>query len=158
MLELSLIKETVTQVADAITAVLGIDTEIVDSHLKIISGTGRFHKRVGTYEESGNLDSNEYYARMIRSGKEGVCLDAGSDRNYNRQEGELSEITCPIMVDGDVVGLIGQIAFTAKQHAVLCERTQALLVYLRKMAEQFQIGYFKEFGDLIVDSFRIRVE
>jgi len=29
---------------------------------------------------------------------------------------------------------------------------------LRKMAEQFQIGYFKEFGDLIVDSFRIRVE
>ena len=65
MLELSLIQDTVTQIADAITAVLEIDTEIVDNNLLIVSGTGRFRKKVGTYEEYGEWEYGGYYRNMI---------------------------------------------------------------------------------------------
>ena len=135
MLELSLIQDTVTQIADAITAVLEIDTEIVDTNLLIVSGTGRFRKKVGTYEEYGEWEHGGYYRQMIETGEEQVCLDTKNHPFYNPMEGELSEITCPIIFEGNVVGLIGLIAFTEEQHQVLCTRTQVLCDYLRKMAE-----------------------
>ena len=135
MLELSLIQDTVTQIADAITAVLEIDTEIVDNNLLIVSGTGRFRKKVGTYEEYGEWEHGGYYRQMIETGEEQVCLDTKNHPFYNPMEGELSEITCPIIFEGNVVGLIGLIAFTEEQHQVLCTITQVLCDYLRKMAE-----------------------
>lgn len=39
---LSLIRDTVQQAAQAITAALDLETEIVDENLKIIGGTGRY--------------------------------------------------------------------------------------------------------------------
>ena len=38
------IKETVQQVADAITASIELETEIVDQDLMIVGGTGRYKK------------------------------------------------------------------------------------------------------------------
>ena len=40
MLELSVIRDTVMNVAEAITAALEIETEIINEHLEIIGGTG----------------------------------------------------------------------------------------------------------------------
>ena len=50
------IKETVQQVADAITASIELETEIVDQDLMIVGGTGRYKKKIGTFEEEGNLN------------------------------------------------------------------------------------------------------
>ena len=44
------IKETVQQVADAITASIELETEIVDQNLMIVGGTGRYKKKIGTFE------------------------------------------------------------------------------------------------------------
>jgi Tfp pilus tip-associated adhesin PilY1 len=44
-MSLSLIKDTVQKVADAITAALDIETEIVDDRLMIIGGTGRYAEK-----------------------------------------------------------------------------------------------------------------
>ena len=43
------IKETVQQVADAITASIELETEIVDQDLMIVGGTGRYKKKIGTF-------------------------------------------------------------------------------------------------------------
>lgn len=135
MYELSSIQETVTQVAEAITIVLEIDTEIVDHRLKIISGTGRYKKKVGDYEEDGDLDSPYIYGTLIRTGTEYVCLDTRTDPKYHPAEGELAEISCPIKIEGELVGMIGLIAFTKEQQSKIKANAPMFLNFLRQMAQ-----------------------
>lgn len=135
MLELSTIKDTVRQVADAITAAIGIETEIVDARLQIIGGTGRYVKKIGTYEEDGDLDSPYIYSRILKTGREYVCADVQGDERYCPQEEELAEIACPIQVESQVIGIIGLVAFTEEQQEKIQGNHESLLNFLRRMSE-----------------------
>ena len=50
---LSLIRDTVQQAAQAITAALDLETEIVDESLKIIGGTGRYAEKSDLTKKTG---------------------------------------------------------------------------------------------------------
>ena len=112
---LSMIKDTVASVAQAITAALEIETEIVDDRLEIIAGTGRYASKIGEYEEGGDLDTGAIYGKILKTGKGYLCTDPDTDPFYAPQEGELAEISCPILLDGKVIGIIGLVAFTEEQ-------------------------------------------
>ncbi len=47
MSDLQIIKESVQQVAEAISIALGVEVEIVDNKLTVIGGTGVYHDRIG---------------------------------------------------------------------------------------------------------------
>jgi hypothetical protein len=81
-MRLAFIRDTVQKVAEAITAALDIETEIVDDGLEIIGGTGRYTDKIGTYEEMGDLNSNFIYARLLKTGAEYICSDPASDPLY----------------------------------------------------------------------------
>lgn len=134
-MELILIKETVQQVAEAITAALEIETEIVDANLRIIGGTGRYLAKVNAYEEEGDLYSSFLYARLLRTCSDYICLDPSSDATYDPKENELAEICCPIVLDHKAVGLIGLIAFTEEQREKISSKQDTLLSFLHIMAE-----------------------
>jgi transcriptional regulator with PAS, ATPase and Fis domain len=135
MLSLSSIQNTVMQVAEAITAALDIETEIVDSQLRIIGGTGRYVKKIGSLEEEGQLESGFIYASILRTGKEYVCMDVRKDPNYNQKEGEFAEISCPIQVENQIIGIIGLVAFTPAQQEKMSARSDTYLNFLRRMSE-----------------------
>lgn len=135
MLSLSSIQNTVMQVAEAITAALDIETEIVDDQLRIIGGTGRYVKKIGSMEEDGNLDSGFIYATILKTGREYVCMDVRQDSNYNQKEGEFAEISCPIQVENQIIGIIGLVAFTPKQQEKMSNRSDTYLNFLRRMSE-----------------------
>jgi len=135
MLELSDIKETVIQVAEAITAAIGIETEIVDAHLRIIGGTGRYVKKIGSYEENGDLDSPYFYAKILREGVTYVSTNAQNDPIYQPVEEELAEISCPIKVDDLTIGIIGLVAFDKEQQSKIEDKTDSYLYFLKKMSE-----------------------
>ena len=134
-MSLSIIKETVQRVADAITAALEIETEIVDENLVIIGGTGRYANKIGDLEEDGQLDSTLVYATCLRTGHEYITFEPANDVNYNAKEGELAEICCPVKVNDSTVGLIGLIAFDTNQREKLISKTTEFTNYLRIMAE-----------------------
>jgi len=135
MLSLSSIQNTVMQVAEAITAALDIETEIVDSQLRIIGGTGRYVKKIGSLEEEGQLESGFIYASILRTGREYVCMDVRKDPNYNQKEGEFAEISCPIQVENQIIGIIGLVAFTPEQQKKMSDRSETYLNFLRRMSE-----------------------
>jgi len=135
MLSLSSIQNTVMQVAEAITAALDIETEIVDDQLRIIGGTGRYVKKIGAMEEDGQLDAPFIYASILRTGREYVCMDVRQDPNYNQKEGEYAEISCPIQVESQIIGIIGLIAFTPEQQSKMSARSDTYLNFLRRMSE-----------------------
>ena len=129
------IKETVQQVADAITASIELETEIVDQDLMIVGGTGRYKKKIGTFEEEGNLKSDNVYATCITQGKEYINFHSLNDEYYDAKEGELAEICCPIKTEDTVLGLIGLIALTESQRELLIKKSSELLSFLRIMSE-----------------------
>jgi PAS domain-containing protein len=135
MLSLTSIQNTVMQVAEAITAALDIETEIVDSNLRIIGGTGRYVKKIGSQEEDGLLDSSFIYASILRTGREYVCMDVRKDPNYNQKEGEFAEISCPIQVENQIIGIIGLVAFTPEQQEKMAAKSDTYLNFLRRMSE-----------------------
>lgn len=132
---LSLIRDTVQQAAQAITAALDLETEIVDESLKIIGGTGRYAEKIGSYEENGDLDSPFVYASCLRNGREYITFEPGSETFYAAKEKEMAEICCPIQIEQKAIGLIGLIAFTPQQRQLMIEKTSELTTFLRIMAE-----------------------
>lgn len=135
MLELSVIRDTVMNVAEAITAALEIETEIINEHLEIIGGTGRYTRKIGSFEEGGDINSGAIYGKLLKSGENYLCKDPASDSEYDPKEGELAEICCPIKLDNKIIGLIGLVAFNEEQRDKIINNSSTLTLFLERMAE-----------------------
>lgn len=135
------ISDSVTQVAEAISIAIGVEVEIVDTDLTILGGTGVYATRIGQKEEDGRLDSNYLYARVLRSGVTESIEDAIKDEDYDKMGGgrtyfgELAEICTPIKIKGRIIGIIGLIAFTEEQRAILLDKKRSMVTFVEKMAD-----------------------
>lgn len=134
MTKLQAIQNTVQEVAEAISAAIGVETEIVDIEMNIVAGTGRYYRKIGQIEEGGNLNSGEIYGIVLSTGNEYIIEDALTDPIYLGVEGELAEICCPIKIDDQVIGLIGLVAFNESQKTTLLQKPHDLLNFTKKMA------------------------
>ncbi len=134
MTRLMLIQDSVQQVAEGITAALGIETEIIDEELNIVAGTGRYKKKIGGQEEDGNLESGYIYGQLLKSGQPCVIEDAKPEPPYGAREKEQAEICCPITLENEVIGLIGLVAFNGQQKKKLLTNRDNNLVFLSRMA------------------------
>jgi len=134
MSRLSLIKDTVQQVAEAVTAALEIETEIIDSSLTIVAGTGRYKKKVGLLEEDGDLESGYIYGQLLKSGEPYINENPSPDPPYGAKENEQAEICCPISLEGEIIGLIALVAFSQKQKRKLLANSENNLTFLSRMA------------------------
>ena len=138
---LSGIKESVQQVAEAISIAVGLEVEIVDNRLRILGGTGYYHGCIGKKEEDGNLEGNYLYARVLRTGKTQYVEDAQNFKGYdhpvvgNTRLGELAEICTPIVLKGEIIGIIGLVAFTEDQKHIIKDKRESMTVFVEKMAD-----------------------
>lgn len=138
---LSGIKESVQQVAEAISIAVGVEVEIVDEKLNILGGTGAYLEQIGQKEEGGDLDSNFLYARVLRTGVTQYVADAKLDKDYDitgrgsTVSGELAEICTPIILNGEIIGIIGLIAFTEEQKKILSDKSKNMTGFVEKMAD-----------------------
>lgn len=138
---LSGIQESVQQVAEAVSIVLGIEVEIVDDELSILGGTGAYQYKIGQKEENGDLESDYLYAQVLRSGTTRYVADAKKDEDYDvtgsgmTAYGELAEICTPIVLKGKTIGIIGLVAFDEKQKKILTDKNKNMIVFVEKMAD-----------------------
>lgn len=140
---MSLLKEiqrTAQQVAEAISAVLQIETEIVDDEMTIIAGTGKYKDMINMKEEGGQVEAGYLYGRVIRTNQPYFVEDARNDPSYdpsvlNGLADEWAELCAPIHYNGSVIGVIGLVAFDETQHHSLVLNKLVLLTYLQRMSE-----------------------
>lgn len=135
MTELMGIKDKAQEVAKAINAALGVDTEIVDEKLTIVAGTGRYLQKVGMKEEEGDLGSGYLYGEALRTGKTYIIEKGENHPTYAPEENELAEICYPIRAEGKIIGLMGLVAFDENQRSRLLEKKDGLLLLLKEMSE-----------------------
>jgi len=138
--KLDSIQNDAQRIAEAISASLELETEIVDEMLTIVAGTGRYKDMVGLKEEGGDPQAGYIYGRVVTKGKAEIVEDAPSDPNYdpsvrNGTTNELAEICYPIISHGQVLGVIGLVAFTEAQRHLLLKRKNQLLDFVHRMAD-----------------------
>ncbi|MFM1652521.1 sigma-54 interaction domain-containing protein [Brevibacillus sp. B_LB10_24] len=129
------IQATTQEIAEAITAAVGIEVEIIDDQLSIVAGTGRYTGKIGQKEEDGDIQSGYIYSHVLQTGSEYVVEDAKNDPFYHACEDELAEVCCPIRLGQRIIGIIGLIAFTEEQRMALLQNKRNLLVFTNRMAD-----------------------
>lgn len=134
------ISESVQQVAEAIGIAIGVEVEIVDNELTVVGGTEVYFQHIGQKEESGEIDGNFLYARVLRSGMTEYIADAPNYQFYgtslaDRDYRELAEICTPIKIDGEIIGIIGLIALSETQKNILLDKERSMVTFVEKMAD-----------------------
>ncbi|MDO4745482.1 MAG: sigma 54-interacting transcriptional regulator [Bacillota bacterium] len=135
------IRESVQQVAEAISIAVGVEVEIVDNKLNIVGGTGVYQSKIGQKEEGGDLEGDFLYARVLRTGVTQYVADARNDENYGSfaagksTTGELAEICTPIVLNSEIIGIIGLVAFNEEQKKILSNKSGSMTVFVEKMAD-----------------------
>jgi transcriptional regulator with PAS, ATPase and Fis domain len=138
--KLNAIRDDAQVISEAISAIIELETVIVDETLTVVAGTGRFKKRVGLKEEGGDLHAGYVYGRVIAEGEPEIIEDAPNDPHYDPSVHsgttcELAEICCPIIGHGKTLGIIGLVAVTEDQRQCLLSRKHQFLEFVIRMAQ-----------------------
>lgn len=110
------IQETVIKYADVLSKILRVDVEIVDINLIRIAGTGMFAQSVNQY-----MGKEGYvYSEVMKTGKDHIIMEPGRHPickfcSKQKKCDETFEISMPIKIDDDIIGVIGLVCFTIEQ-------------------------------------------
>lgn len=129
------IQATVQQTAEAIAEVLKIEVEIADKDLVRVAGTGKCRDRCGQVMDEGFV-----YRHVLKTGEAIIIDKPGFHKlcepcQYHHNCHENAEVAMPILVDKQIIGIIGLISFDAGQSHRMMSNTDSLLRFLGKMAE-----------------------
>ena len=129
------IQSIVQSIAEATAAVLKIEVEIVNHEFIRIACTGEMQVDILKKLE-GDLVYREVFKKeqpiIIKNpGYEKICVSCKFFKNCM----EMGEIGAPIIIHGQVVGVIGLLAFNKEQQVRLFEDIEGILTFLDKMAD-----------------------
>ncbi len=144
MASLKEIQPMVQDVAEAISAALGVEVEIVDEELTVIAGSGYYKERIGDILEYGKVEGNYLYARTLRQQSASVVTDPAGDPNYDPSSlkgmtRELGEICSPIFFKEQAIGVIGLSALNKEQRKKLFFNKDAILNFLKHMSHLLSV-------------------
>lgn len=133
------IKESCQQIAEAVSAALSVETEIIDSNLRIIAATGPYRGHIGHTEEGGKIENGFVFGRAIATGNEYVVPNPKEDPTYDPASltGNTLEtglICCPISIGEQVAGVMALFATTSEQRQVIFDDLGTHMEFLRRMS------------------------
>ncbi len=130
------IQPFVVRFTNIIATVTGIDIEVVDSGLMRVAGTGIYAEGVGkSIEEAG-----EVYRHAITS-RETVYVENPRSHPICKNCPTLKscrETLClctPIVLDGEVLGIIGMVCFTVHERVRVMVQKRVYIDFVQQMAE-----------------------
>lgn len=122
--------------AEVLSKILRVDVEIVDNNLVRIAGTGMYFK--GINENMG--EEGYVYREVIRTGKEQIVMEPGSHpicRFCYKQDNcdETFEVSMPIKIDEEVIGVIGLVCFTEEQRDHILDNLSIFTEFLEQISD-----------------------
>lgn len=128
------IKESVQEVAEAISAVLKVDVTIIDHDFTRIASTGEYRRLVGK-----RIPSNCMFENIAKTKKPEYAYKTKDDSTCDNCEyiGECRELATmgyPIIKDNEVIGIIGINAFEEEQKIYIEKNYDNLLTFLNKLS------------------------
>lgn len=130
------LQDTVQQYADIMSRISGIDVEVVDSNLYRVAGTGIFAAAINEdMSEEGHV-----YRQTIRSGQVQIIdnprfhmlCQKCRHRETCKEEIEISK---PILMDQDCIGVIGLVGSSPEQKETILQDREMYLTLLDQIAD-----------------------
>ncbi|WP_138159895.1 sigma-54 interaction domain-containing protein [Peptoniphilus catoniae] len=135
MKELINIKNSVREVADAISSILSVDVTIINTDLIRIAATGLYKDRIGE-----QLPKDCSYSYILTNKKPELIIEKGiSQRCHNCQSSnqcqEVATIGYPILSkNNETLGVIGLIAFNQEQKEYIYSHQKEIDLFLKKLS------------------------
>ncbi len=132
--ELNRIKPMLKSVIKAISSVVKVDITITDGALNRIASTGRYIELFDTRIE------HESVFGYVLEHKKPLFVDNPRENEVcflckNREScKEYAEVCCPIILEGEIIGIIGLVAFDKAQEQEVLGNKEHLVEFLESMA------------------------
>ncbi|MDK2878962.1 MAG: sigma-54 dependent transcriptional regulator, acetoin dehydrogenase operon transcriptional [Thermoanaerobacteraceae bacterium] len=129
-------QDTVVKYARVLSRILKVDVEIVDDRLNRIAGTGSFENRVNT----DMSDEGYVYRTVLQTGEKKIIRNPGMHeicmrcpKRYHCEE--TFEISTPIKIGDEVIGVIGFVCFDQQQKNHILEDLDTYLEFLDQISD-----------------------
>lgn len=130
------IQETVMKYADIMSKIAQVEVEVVDENLFRVAGTGIFKEHINE-----DMSSEGYvYRHVLRTGAVEAIYEPGRGelcQNCPKKDGcrEEIEISMPIRLRGNMIGVIGLVGSTRSQKALILSKEAMYLELLGQIAD-----------------------
>ena len=129
------IRDVAQPIAEAISAVIGMEVTIVSEDFARLGGSGDYKARINQ-----SFPHNSVFAKVLATGRAEFVPDSKASpecqaclgRNECR---ELATVGHPIVRDGQTIGVIGITAFDEAQRRRLTENIDSIIVFLGRMSD-----------------------
>lgn len=127
---------TVIKYAEVLSQILRVDVEIVDRDLVRIAGTGMFEDKIN--EDMGR--EGYVYSEVMKTGKEQIIVEPGEHpicRFCFKQQNcdETFEVSMPIKIHKEVIGVIGLVCFTQSQREHILDNLSIFTEFLEQISD-----------------------
>jgi PAS domain S-box-containing protein len=129
------ITDEIQKTAEAIASVLKLEVTVYDKNFTVVASTGGgMHSKIGTRVRGHVINEAIKTKSIVFNDKPGMhhlckgCVLKGACP-------ERASISCPIVLDDDVVGVLGLTAFDENQQQSILEQKNALHSFLEKMTD-----------------------
>jgi len=136
MYDLSRIADTVQKYAKITAEIAKVDIEVVNANLIRVAGTGIFSENINTDVS----DRAHVYKHAIKTGERQIVYEPGKDKrcktcNSKEECKEIFEISTPINMKGEIIGVIGMGSSTEKSKKIIVENLNNYLDFLDQIAD-----------------------
>lgn len=139
------IQQSVIKYANVLSNVLEVDVEIVDSNLNRIAGTGIFSQKIN----ENMLAEGYVYKHVIETGTHQIIENPGEhplcEKCINKGHcNECFELSTPIKLNNEVIGVIGLVSFDLKKRELLISKIDSHLEFLYQIADFIGTKVYEE--------------
>ena len=129
------LRKDIQKFAETISQIIQMDVEIMDKNFIRVGGTGRLKNKVG----QSMTEESHIYKKVLETGKEYVILNPKEDIHCNRCPSiencrEKLEVSTPIFLNNEVVGVIGLICFNNQQKLNFIDKQEKYLNFLKQIS------------------------
>lgn len=129
------LRKDIQKFAETISQIIQMDVEIMDKNFIRVGGTGRLKNKVG----QSMTEESHIYKKVLETGKEYVILNPKEDIHCSRCPSiqnckEKLEVSTPIFLNNEVVGVIGLICFNNQQKLNFIDKQEKYLNFLKQIS------------------------
>lgn len=140
-MSLNSIKDSVQEVAEAIAEVLKVDVTIIDKNFNRIAATGKYKKFIGNkipgkclFELVIKEKKTNHIKRYLKDNEKKINPSVCESCEAKERCTEYATIGYPIIMEDEVIGVIGINIFNEKQLNIISEEFDSMIIFLNRLS------------------------
>ena len=133
-MNLNNITNYIQSICENISNVLDVDVTLVTNDLTRIAGTGIFKEKIGE-----TISEKSAYSMVLQTGESYVIVKELDEKCYNCSNREnckeLADICTPVMLEDQILGILGVAAFSEEQKNNILSKDKDLTEFIKSMSD-----------------------